>query len=201
MRNLIDIVEAAGGPFVPEILYHGSLAEFTEFDRSNAVTAQHIYTSPDIETAKGYGPIIYKCRVRGPQADLTDDGDYRLIARLVDEFADRFVDHVDSDEDLAALKAEIVSRSNDPDYAEWEAEEEPEYKAALLAKAKQYALDFFMDGKIYDYDFKGRFQDEVLGAVFDWGYSSLRFIDYSLRGAHLSVVANLSSDIEIIGRV
>lgn len=55
-----------------EILYHGTNVEFTEFDRQKARTAAHIYTSPDLETARAYGHIVYAVYGRQePQADLT----------------------------------------------------------------------------------------------------------------------------------
>jgi hypothetical protein len=55
-----------------EILYHGTNHEFTEFDRQKARTAAHIYTSPDLETARAYGDIVYAVYGRQePQADLS----------------------------------------------------------------------------------------------------------------------------------
>jgi hypothetical protein len=67
-----------------EILYHGTDVEFEEFDRSKARTAAHIYTSPDMDTAKGYGSIIYAVYGRQhPQADLTaENSDYGLVRRI-----------------------------------------------------------------------------------------------------------------------
>lgn len=58
--------------FSTEPLYHGSDAEFTEFDRSFVKTASHIYTSPDRHTAEQYGDNLYLVYAKqAPQADLT----------------------------------------------------------------------------------------------------------------------------------
>lgn len=67
-----------------EILYHGTDTEFENFDRSKVRTAAHIYTSPEIETARHYGHIIYAVYGRQePQAVLTaEDMDYDLARRL-----------------------------------------------------------------------------------------------------------------------
>ena len=44
-----------------EILYHGSKVDnLDRFDMSKAKTAKHIYTSPDRETAQGYGKFLYR---------------------------------------------------------------------------------------------------------------------------------------------
>lgn len=67
-----------------EVLYHGTNVEFDTFDRSKTRTAAHLYTSPDIATARGYGDIIYAVYGRQqPQADLTIESDDYPLMRTV----------------------------------------------------------------------------------------------------------------------
>jgi hypothetical protein len=67
-----------------EILYHGTNTEFDVFDRSKTRTAAHLYTSPDIDTARDYGHIVYAVYGRQqPQADLSvESEDYALMRKV-----------------------------------------------------------------------------------------------------------------------
>lgn len=44
-----------------QALYHGTNAEFSEFDQKFLRSARHFYTTPDPSTAKFYGDNIYLC--------------------------------------------------------------------------------------------------------------------------------------------
>lgn len=206
--------------WIEEVLYHGTQVEFDAFDHTKTRTAKHLYTSPDIHTALFYGDIIYECRVRGPQADITSEahanGDSTILDEIAEEYADRFKDQIAhglpewSDHHAAffAVKAKVIERlkaqNTDPDYddrdAEWDAEEDPEYKEALHAACVEEAIDVIVGGKTYERE--GRhFQDAILDEVFAKGYRSVRFTDPSSEGAPISVVAYDASDIKIIRRV
>jgi hypothetical protein len=67
-----------------EVLFHGTNADFETFDRAKGRTAEHIYTSPDQDTAEKYGDKVYAVYGRqAPQADLTaDNSDYLLVRRI-----------------------------------------------------------------------------------------------------------------------
>ena len=206
MRNWIKLFESE---LVDEILYHGTREEFDAFDLSKARTAQHIYTSPDFDTAAYYGPIVYECRAMGPQADITADEGWKLNARLAEVFADRFYDAIESDETLMDAKhaaaQRILDASSDPDMtldeAMWYVDEDAEFIRVREQVARQYALHLFTEGKVYEYDMNGRLQDDILGEVFSWGYHSIRFTDSNPDGAWISVVIDDPAHIQIIRRV
>jgi hypothetical protein len=67
-----------------ETLYHGTSAQFDTFDMTKNRTAAHIYTSPDIETARSYGNNVYALYGRQqPQADLSIESEnYALVKKV-----------------------------------------------------------------------------------------------------------------------
>ena len=83
----VGLLEQSDGFTTSEILYHGTNEEFDAFDRMKAKTARHIYTTPDIETAKQYGRHVYVVYGRqSPQANLTAENcDYELLKKLYEE--------------------------------------------------------------------------------------------------------------------
>ena len=207
MRKWIKLLEST---FIDEPLYHGTEAEFDAFDLAKNRTAKHIYTSPDLVTASTYGPIVYECRAMGPQADISiETADYRLLSKLAETFADRFYDAIQDTDEMVAAKEEAIERlvaaSTDPDYdhseAEWDVDEEPEFLRVREQHARAFAMELFTEGKVYDYDMKGRLQDDILDEVFSWGYHSICFTDSNSEGAWLSVVIDEPAHVKIISRV
>ena len=82
--KLVGKAGSTNGFDTDEVLFHGTAADFTSFDRAKSRTASHIYTSPDIKTAKTYGPNVYAIYGRQrPQADLTiETSDYGLLRKI-----------------------------------------------------------------------------------------------------------------------
>lgn len=217
MRSWIDlIVEGTGPDFIEEVLYHGTQVEFDAFDASKARTARHLYTSPDINTALYYGPIVYECRVRGPQADITENGDHDLIQKIAETYAYSFEEEVKYGQSewgetfarVQQIKATVINRlmaehADDPDYtdldAQWDAEEDEEFKAAVRQAAVAQAFDAITTGNLYETT--SHLQDAILEEVFALGFNSIRFTDPNSQGESLSVVAKSPADIQIIQRV
>lgn len=205
MRAWIDLFE--NQQFIPQILYHGSRELFDEFDVGKNRTARHFYTSPDLRTASFYGPIVYRCEVKGPQANITHDGDLKLIRSLAEDFSSEGEAHVrDFDPNIVALRAAIIERliasSPDPDYdetdAEFDIDDDTEYLEAVHKAATLYMADHITSGNLYEMN--SRLQDSILEDVFDRGYRSIVFVDASTEGDPISVVARTSQDIRITGR-
>lgn len=204
MRRFIDIIrESTEEPrkFDDEILYHGSHEVFERFERGKGRTAKHIYTSPDILTARQYGPHIYMCvGVQEPTADLIEDD--RLIHHLATELSDRFMDHVENDRDVRGMmntvRQERIEQGMDEFDAGFDLENEPKVIAIQTKKAIEYAVDYIKSGTVYEYDNRGHFQDELLDTCYDLGYSCVRFHDYSPHGDSLSVVFDDPDNLKIL---
>lgn len=70
--------------FDKEILYHGTNVMFDEFDSTKRRTARHIYTTPDLNTAKGYGRYVLRLYAKqAPQANLEGEAfDYDAARKI-----------------------------------------------------------------------------------------------------------------------
>lgn len=191
----------AGGFDTRFPLYHGSDAEFAAFDRSFARTADHIYTSPDRDTAGFYGKHLYLVVGRkGKQADLTDD--WQLIGRLAETFKDEFYDAVRPDEELADLVQDLrdAIEPDEDGYADSDIEDDPRYVELRDRLARQYAADSITSGTMYN-DVGRTFQDNVLNECFSEGFTSVFFHDKSSTGAWESIVFDKASDVMIVKRL
>jgi hypothetical protein len=195
----LSALEAQGFD-ISEPLYHGTSAEFEQFDRSMSRSAADIYTAPDINTASAYGPNIYLCVGRqDPQADLADD--HHSINHVLDTFAEEYEDSVEDDESLTELKANIIEQgyANDPDYDDWDAEDDPRYKALKRKLAREYVYDMIRGGEIYGA--QGSFQDRIAYELLGSGYKSIRFLDPSQTGESISVVFGSPEDVKILKKI
>lgn len=210
-------------------LYHGTNEEFEKFDRSFSRSASHIYTAPDPITSSGYGRNVYLVAGKTqPQADLTED--YQLLARMAEEIHERFVDQARQDERVTAVRDEAAKKiasqlaakdnenPNDRNVLDWyldevmlgddldsDYESYPEYQQyEKLVKdvAVEDAANFLQGGKVYDYDFKGAFQDEIMNTLFSWGYKSVVFHDMatSAGGDSISVVFDDPNNLIVLGK-
>lgn len=162
-----------------QALYHGTSAEFSEFDQKFLRSAAHFYTTPDPATAKFYGDTVYLCYGRGQRADLINDTE--LLLKLAGAFADEFED--DAKEELNAFDDESVPHDQ------------------IMMAAKRIAYDTISGGELYNYDLKGYLQNQVLDAVFDMGYESIRMTDYSHTGASVSIVFRNAQDVQIVRKL
>lgn len=201
-----DLLALVNRGFDASPLYHGSKAEFSVFDPNMARTAKHIYTSPDVNTASAYGDNVYECiAIQKPQANLIDD--YKLIAELAETFVDYFIDSVEMDRDLFALAQSIKDelQAADPELEYEDARdaalEDPRYKALEHKKAVEFAADLITSSRIYDFDYRGRVQDEIMDECFGRGYKSVRFYDHSSHGESISVVFADPKNLVILKKV
>jgi hypothetical protein len=197
----LDALRAQGFD-VDHVLYHGSNEVFDSFDRGKARTADDIYTTPDPDTAAAYGDIVYICYGRqDPQADWIDD--YKLVAKLAETFAEEHYDDIESDEDLQALKAEIFQEllASDPDAFEFDAEDDPRFKAMKHQIAVTYVANKISSGDTYE--ISSRFQDALMQECWAMGYRTVRFADPSPNGGgeSIAVVFQNADDIVIVGRL
>lgn len=211
-----SIEEAQKLGYDPEhILYHGSKQRFSKFDRTFSKTAEHIYTTPDPATASNYGAIVYEVAPKIKKlADLIDD--YAVINFVAEEIKDNFVrdlqytfKHKDDMERLIKspdyhqsakeIANQIIHGFDTVDDFEYEdAYEELTDKLHNII-AKQEAVQFLQSGKTYDYDYKGKMQDEIMEICFRNGYNVVRFIDPSTMGESESYVFDDPKDLYIIG--
>lgn len=208
--RLLDRLSNRG--YIMEPLYHGSDRAFDAFDMQKMRT-RHIYTSPDYQTARFYGDHVHLCVSRaGRIADITGDGDHKLIRRLCAEYKDEFYDAVRGDEELHRVREAILdeleaeARENDDDefdrdLASDEVEQDPRYLRTRDNAAIQHAEQVFTSGNLYDFDHRGRFQEGVLGTLFDWGYDCVKFFDYSSTGQPISYVFNDPDDLFIVAKI
>lgn len=172
----INEKESLGGFNTRQPLYHGTNAEFSEFDKKFLRSARHFYTSPDPRTAQFYGDTVYLCYGRGQRADLIND--HALLLKLAEEFKDEF-------EDDAKLSLGDGEHPHE----------------MVMRKAKELAYDKISSGNLYDFDMNGHLQNVVLDTVFSWGYESVRFTDYSHTGHSVSVVFDNAQDVQIVRKL
>ena len=209
MRNLINIVlENFEGSFNENFpLYHGTDAEFDQFDPKFYRTGKHIYTSPDVRTAAYYGNNVYLCYGRsGTMANLIEDE--RIKLAIAKNFAERAYDSVEYNDELSTLKQEIaddlLQNATDDEYdaydAEIDANDDPRFKKALQRAAISFMYDLISEGKVYDWD-NGNLQAEILDFCFDLGYTSVLFTDYNSEGSPISVVFDNPTDIKIVKKL
>lgn len=222
MRTWINLIENAHtSDFIEEVLYHGSQTEFDQFDLAKNRTARDIYTSPDINTAGYYGSIIYECRVRGPQIDITgtdttEPEGWDILRKVAAEYTENYEEelkhgqpewgeryqqvHDARQEAIARMKATNI---HDEDYddlqAEWDSEDDATFKEVLRAAAVEEVLEAIVNGNLYETS--SRRQDDVLSEIFAMGYASIRFTDPNSEGQSLSVVVKSPDDIRILRRV
>jgi hypothetical protein len=198
------------------VLYHGSSAIFTSFDKRKARTAEHIYTSPDYETAGAYGKHLYACvgRTR-PLADLIDDWD--VIGKVAEELIDYFIRDIDHlyPEEIKQQKNLLMKElqrqkelfPDDPgeidiDDLEYEVEDHPKMDELRKKLAKNYAIEQLHSGKLYETD--SRLQDSIMNICFGMGYKCVRFIDPAVSfsgGEPESWVFEDGSDLYIVKRI
>jgi hypothetical protein len=200
MRDLINLMEAV----YPEALYHGTNAEFSQFNRKFSKTAKHIYTSPDPRTAAFYGKNVYLCHSNGgKQADLIND--YRLIRAVAEEFSEEVVDHVRDDERITALKDQITNELIADGADEFDAQNDADSDDRVQAATHNIAVEFMIaeltNGKIYELGNRGGIQDSIMDYLFGLGFSSVRFIDYNSDGTPLSIVFDNVDDVSIIEKI
>lgn len=221
--DLLDELRSKGFD-LDHLLFHGSDRIFDQFDISKVETADHIYTSPDPDTAGFYGKHLYLVAGRqDPQADLIDD--WELITKIADTFADDFHDAVETDEDLAeladSLQDEVQTdhvakiKADDPtvddaelerlvdEFVDFDLEDaiknHLKYKKALHAVAKRYVADLITSGELYDID--SRWQNTIMHECFGTGYNSVRFVDPSSTGDPISVVFDDPDNLQILKRI
>lgn len=209
MRNLINIVlENAEGSFNEAFrLYHGTDADFDQFDPKFYRTGKHIYTSPDVRTAAYYGNNVYLCYGRsGKMANLIEDESIKLA--IAKNFADHAYDSVEYSDELSTLKQEIADdlfkNATDDEYdtydAEMDANDDPRFKKELHRAAVAFMYDLISNGNVYNWD-HGNLQAEILDFCFDLGYTSVLFTDYSSEGSSISVVFDKPADIKIVKKL
>jgi hypothetical protein len=210
-------------------LYHGTNEEFDKFDRSFSRSASHIYTSPDPITSSGYGRNVYLVAGKTqPQADLTED--YELLGKIAKEIHETFLDNSKYEDEVKALRektanqiaTELALKDNQNPKGEgildwylddvlWsddlnsDYEKHPayqQYEKLLKDTAINKAAEFLQSGKVYDYDFKGHFQDEIMDMLYEWGYKSVVFYDMatSAGGESVSVVFNDPDNLIVLGK-
>lgn len=197
------------------ILYHGSKQRFNKFDRSFAKTADHIYTTPDPTTASNYGGIVYEVAPKIKKlADLIDD--YQTINFVADQIKDNFVGDIrhtfknkndmekiikssEYHQSVKAIASQIVHGFETVDDFEYEDAYESLTDKLYDILAKQEAVEFLQSGKTYDYDYRGRMQDEIMEICYQHGYNVVRFIDPSSMGESESYVFDDPNDLYIIG--
>lgn len=204
-------------------LYHGTNEEFERFDRARSRTAAHIYTTPDPITASGYGRHVYLVAAKQePQADLTED--YELLGRVADAISDRFEDDArempKTKEFLDGLITKVAAqlakaRGDDPtdggtlewykDEVEIDIDEHPsyvEYEKLVKNIANDLASEFLQSGQVYNWDYRGLFQDHIMDLLFSWGYNSVVFYDTpgSQGGEPISIVFNNPADLIVVGK-
>lgn len=202
------------------VLYHGSDHKFDAFDKTFAVSAKHIYTTPDPSTASGYGKYVYEvvAKLHRP-ADLIED--YDVISKVASEFKPRFrddfkftpVDELFSDAKKKGLDIEsheekydifvdeYLKKDEEADVSEAQDEYEgtDEYDQFIDFLAYNATVEFLQSGKIYDYDFKGHLQDDILDYCFSLGYNHVIMYDYSSYGDPVSYVFDDPKDLVILG--
>jgi|LakMenEpi03Aug12_release.lakeMendotaPanAssembly.Ray.scaffolds.fasta_scaffold462871_2 hypothetical protein len=198
------------------VLYHGSPEVFTRFDKRKARTAEHIYTSPDYETAGAYGQHLYACvgRTR-PLADLIDNWD--VIGKVAEELTDYFIreiDYIYTDE-IKQYKSELMrelqkqqelfpenpGEINDYDL-EYEVDDSPKMEEFRKKLAKKYAIEKLQSGKLYEVS--SQLQDHVMNICFGMGYNCVRFVDPAVNfsgGESESWVFDDGSDLLIIKKI
>lgn len=186
-----------------ETLYHGTDAEFEKYDKRFLKTADHIYTTPDPNTASNYGKNVYVVRADlGRVADLIDD--YAVIGKVAKEVAYKFEDSVkyldsledvqdhlrylDLDDDrieeyLDKFKA-LVDQEEDFDDIKYT----DEYDDLVEEIATLEATQFIQSGKMYDFDSSGRFQGEVIDTALAMDYDCVIIHDHSSYGESVSYV-------------
>lgn len=197
------------------ILYHGSKQRFNKFDRTFSKTAEHIYTTPDPMTASNYGGIVYEVAPKIKKlADLIDD--YDAINFVADEIKDNFVNDIrhtfkhkndmeklikspEYHQSVKEIASQIIHGFDSVDDFEYEDAYEELTDKLHDILAKQEATEFLQSGKTYDYDYKGKMQDEIMEVCFRNGYNVVRFIDPSTMGESESYVFDDPSDLYIIG--
>lgn len=172
------------------ILFHGSNEVFTKFNKKFSRTAEHIYTSPDYETAGAYGEHLYACVGRtNPLADLVDD--YNTINKVAEELVDYFIKDIKYiyPEEIKKFKSDLLQKlkkqqelfpedpSEDDDDLLYDIDDHPSYEEFEKKLAKQYAANMIQSGEIYSSEGNSRFQDYIMNLCFGMGYNCVRFID------------------------
>jgi hypothetical protein len=203
---------------VDHILYHGTNEVFDKFNRSFSRTAKHIYTTPDPMTASNYGRIVYEVAPKKgfKIADLIDD--HKAINFVADEISDHLYNdvkyqyrnindfnkilHSDEFDKQTKMFAQQLINGLSNDSEEFEYSDEYDDLLEQLHKliAKKEAIELIQSGKIYDYDYKGRLQDEIMDICYHAGYDCVRFIDPSSAGESESYVFEDGHSLYIIGQ-
>ncbi len=145
-----------------EVLYHGSdYPNLETYDLRKARTAQHIYTSPEPGAARAYGKYLYRAiPVQGLKyfTMMPDDmgpDEYKVLRQV---YADLKEDWFDTGE------------------VEWD-DEADEWAEVDSGGGFDEFMELVTSSKVYDYDSKGRFQDELLGTINYYGFDVVIFAD------------------------
>lgn len=204
-----DLNELSSSGYNTElILFHGSNYQFTEFDRAKTRTAEHIYSTPDFDTASDYGRHLYACFGKThPIADLIDNHEtIKQVAIEYNAFNDNTSDikHMYRDEYeelVSTIMQELMDA--DPELEEYEAEFTAEDDERVQQWAEQKALDNTMSeiesGNLYEVN--SRMQDDIMDNCFSLGYKCVRFYDPSYSGENESYVFENAGDLFIIKRL
>lgn len=172
----------ASGFNVDLVLFHGSDTEFKEFSLSKSRSAEHIYTSPDYETAGAYGEHLYACFGKtNPLADLIDN--YETISKVAKEYSytvERDMQYIYTDEydaliDEIAEEMMLADPELDEDDAKSEAEDDPRVEEWVERKAVEYTSEQIETGELYQTD--SRMQDAIMNACYGLGFNCVRFRD------------------------
>lgn len=153
------------------ILYHGSNNKFTQFERRHRKTAEHLYSSPDSDTAGSYGKYLYACVGKTePCADLIDGWDtIRKVAAEIADYYVREIEHLYPDEIESykeKLKVEISAKNPEIDDYDLEdmIDDDPRLEQYHQQLAMQYAVDEIQSGKLYETD--SGMQDRIMNVCF-----------------------------------
>ena len=133
-----------------EVLYHGTnTPNLEQYDLRKVRTANHIYTTPDPEAARGYGDYLYRAiPVQGLK--YFDMGPENM-----------------GPEEYKVLQQVFV------DLEDWFAHSEMTFEDFI---------ELITSSKIYDYDTKGRLQDEIMNEIHHHGYDVVIFADARVGG-------------------
>lgn len=134
-----------------EVLYHGTdTPNLEQYDLSKVRTANHIYTTPDPEAAKGYGEHLYraipKAGLRYFSMSPEDIGpdEYKVLEQVYADLRDDYFS---------------ISETTYEDF-----------------------IELVTSSKIYDWDTKGRLQDDIMNEIHHHGYDVVIFADARVGG-------------------
>lgn len=134
-----------------EMLYHGTdIPNLEQYDLRKVRTANHIYTTPDPEAAKGYGEHLYraipKAGLRYFSMSPEDIGpdEYKVLQQVYADLSDDWFD---------------ISETTFEDF-----------------------IELITSSKIYDWDSKGRLQDNIMNEIHHYGYDVVIFADARVGG-------------------